>query len=90
MNDLQGMVDADRRPGRFIVTGSQQFGLLAGVTQSLAGRVGMTRLLPLAAAEIPSIGSGQLKSSSGIPRPTRGGSGVFPPPRCQRVKGLLE
>lgn len=52
---LQGLVDADRRPGRFVLTGSQQFGLLAGVTQSLAGRVGMTRLLPLAAGEIPAI-----------------------------------
>jgi predicted AAA+ superfamily ATPase len=49
---LQGMVDADRRPGRFVLTGSQQFGLLAGVTQSLAGRVGVTRLLPLALAEL--------------------------------------
>ena len=57
---LQGMVDADRRPGRFILTGSQQFGLLAGVTQSLAGRVGMTRLLPLAASEIPAVAEGQL------------------------------
>ena len=57
---LQGMVDADRRPGRFILTGSQQFGLLAGVTQSLAGRVGMTRLLPLAASEIPAVADGQL------------------------------
>ncbi len=52
---LQGMVDADRRPGRFILTGSQQFGLVAGVTQSLAGRVGMTRLLPLATPEIPAV-----------------------------------
>ncbi len=52
---LQGMIDADRQPGRFILTGSQQFGLLAGVTQSLAGRVGMTRLLPLAANEIPAV-----------------------------------
>lgn len=50
---LQGMVDADRTPGRFVLTGSQQFGLLSGVTQSLAGRVGMTRLLPLALAELP-------------------------------------
>lgn len=50
---LQGMVDADRAPGRFVLTGSQQFGLLSGVTQSLAGRVGMTRLLPLATAELP-------------------------------------
>ncbi len=49
---LQGMVDADRAPGRFVLTGSQQFGLMAGVTQSLAGRVGVTRLLPLALSEI--------------------------------------
>ncbi|GAB4213408.1 MAG: ATP-binding protein [Rhodoferax sp.] len=49
---LQGLVDADRCPGRFILTGSQQFGLLSGVTQSLAGRVGLTRLLPLALAEL--------------------------------------
>lgn len=62
---LQGMVDADRRPGRFILTGSQQFGLVAGVTQSLAGRVGMTRLLPLAAAEIPAV-SQQLLSLDGL------------------------
>ncbi len=57
---LQGMVDADRQPGRFILTGSQQFGLLAGVTQSLAGRVGMTRLLPLAATEIPAVADRKL------------------------------
>ncbi len=49
---LQRQVDEDRIPGRFVLTGSQQFGLMAGVTQSLAGRVGMTRLLPLALSEI--------------------------------------
>lgn len=57
---LQGIVDEDRMPGRFILTGSQQFGLMAGITQSLAGRVGMTRLLPLSLAEIPEDGVGSL------------------------------
>jgi predicted AAA+ superfamily ATPase len=56
---LQGMVDEDRSPGRFILTGSQQFGLMAGVTQSLAGRVAMSRLLPFSAAEIAGVGNGQ-------------------------------
>ena len=50
---LQGLVDADRAPGRFVLTGSQQFGLFSGVTQSLAGRLGMTRLLPLSLGELP-------------------------------------
>ena len=42
---LQGMVDAEPVKGRFVLTGSQPFGLLSGATQSLAGRVGLTRLL---------------------------------------------
>jgi len=50
---LQGMVDEDRSVGRFILTGSQQFGLLAGISQSLAGRAGMTQLLPLSLGEWP-------------------------------------
>lgn len=57
---LQGMVDAERTPGRFVLTGSQQFGLLSGVTQSLAGRVGMTRLLPLSLEELPVAQTGKL------------------------------
>jgi predicted AAA+ superfamily ATPase len=57
---LQSMVDENRVPGRFVLTGSQQFGLLAGVTQSLAGRVGITRLLPLAATELAGVADGTL------------------------------
>ncbi len=49
---LQGMVDEESIPGKFILTGSQQFGLLSGVSQSLAGRVGMTALLPLSISEL--------------------------------------
>lgn len=48
---LQGLVDADPRPGRFVLTGSQQFGLLAGVTQSLAGRIALVQLLPFSLRE---------------------------------------
>ena len=45
---LQGLVDARRVPGEWVVTGSQQFGLMSSITQSLAGRVGTLELLPLA------------------------------------------
>jgi predicted AAA+ superfamily ATPase len=57
---LQGMVDDDPIPGKFILTGSQQFGLLAGVSQSLAGRVGMTALLPLSISELPAASQSSL------------------------------
>jgi predicted AAA+ superfamily ATPase len=48
---LQTAVDADRRPGRYVVTGSQTLLLSAAVSQSLAGRVGRVDLLPLQYAE---------------------------------------
>jgi hypothetical protein len=48
---LQGMVDANAQPGRFILTGSQQFELMTQVTQSLAGRTAVLRLLPFTLAE---------------------------------------
>ena len=49
---LQGMVDEDPRPGRFVLTGSQQFEFMRGVTQSLAGRTAILRLLPFTASEV--------------------------------------
>ena len=49
---LQGLVDERRRMGDFILTGSAQFDLIAGVGQSLAGRVGRVELLPFSGAEL--------------------------------------
>ncbi len=53
---LQGIVDEHRRMGEFVLTGSQQFGLMSRITQSLAGRVGRIELLPFAIAELASAG----------------------------------
>jgi len=49
---LQTRVDADRRMGEFVLTGSQQFGLLSNITQTLAGRVGLLQLLPFSWQEL--------------------------------------
>ena len=49
---LQGVVDEQDEPGRFILTGSQHFGLMEKLTQSLAGRVGFLRLLPFSLPEL--------------------------------------
>lgn len=39
---LQTLVDERRKPGLFVLTGSQNFGLLPRITQSLAGRESST------------------------------------------------
>jgi predicted AAA+ superfamily ATPase len=51
---LQSFVDDHLVPGKYVLTGSQQFGLMSGITQSLAGRVGMIQLLPFAMDELKS------------------------------------
>jgi len=49
---LQTMVDEDRTPGRFVLTGSQNFALLSSISQSLAGRTAVLNLLPFTLAEL--------------------------------------
>ncbi len=51
-SSLQGVVDERARMGEFILTGSQQFGLMGNITQTLAGRVGLVQLLPLSISEL--------------------------------------
>ena len=55
---LQGMVDANPQPGRFILTGSHQFELMTRVLQSLAGRTAVLRLLPFTLAEVHRLRGG--------------------------------
>ncbi|HNU68797.1 MAG TPA: ATP-binding protein [Myxococcota bacterium] len=45
------MVDADGTRGRFWLTGSQQFHLMKGVSESLAGRIAILNLAALSAGE---------------------------------------
>ena len=49
---IQVAVDEDRALGRFILSGSQNFLLMRRITQSLAGRVRITHLMPLSRGEL--------------------------------------
>lgn len=50
---IKTSIDEDRAPGRWLLTGSQHFPLMQGVTESLAGRAAILQLHGLASAEIP-------------------------------------
>jgi uncharacterized protein len=45
-------IDNDRRPGIWIMTGSQQFPLMKGVSETLAGRIAILELMPFSIREI--------------------------------------
>ena len=49
---IQVLADKTKKRGQYILTGSHQMGLAAAVSQSLAGRTALLRLLPLSLAEL--------------------------------------
>jgi len=66
---LRPEIDADRRPGRFLLLGSASGALLRQRAESLAGRVGYLELTPLLASEVaPGLGAlQQLWHRGGFP-----------------------
>ena len=53
---LQTIVDQSGAMGQFILSGSQNYSLMSSITQSLAGRVAMLRLLPFDFLELKKAG----------------------------------
>lgn len=62
---LKSVVDRDRRPGRFILTGSANVLLVPSLSDSLAGRMSILRLHPLAQTELARRPSGFLSTLFG-------------------------
>ena len=69
---IQVLVDEDKTPGRFILTGSHSFELMGAVAQSLAGRTALLHLLPMSMAELRAAGlpggTDRLLQAGGYPR----------------------
>jgi uncharacterized protein len=53
---IQGIVDDENKPGRFVLTGSHQLRLHEAVSQSLAGRTAVLHLMPLSILELHGAG----------------------------------
>jgi len=81
---IKQAVDQDRRPGRFLLTGSANLMLVPGVADSLAGRMETLNLLPLAGCEIHG-GKGRWLDTVFAGSPPRGAA--TPAPRG--VGGML-
>lgn len=62
-------IDRARTPGQFLITGSQQFAAMAGVTESLAGRAAILELLPFSLHERPPRDLAEAVWLGGYPEP---------------------
>jgi len=69
-------VDRDKRPGRFLLTGSANLMALPKVADSLAGRMEVVRLLPLAQSELRGAGGRFLDEAFGGNLPASGATAV--------------
>jgi len=56
LRHLKYLIDQDRTPGRYLLTGSQVFPLMEGVSESLAGRCAVLNLHTLSRAELLDTG----------------------------------
>jgi predicted AAA+ superfamily ATPase len=68
---IKERVDSERgRPGQYLLTGSQNLLLAQGVTESLAGRVALLRLLPLTYREMTGVPNAPLpwEADTSVPR----------------------
>jgi uncharacterized protein len=54
---IKSAIDNDRKPGQWLISGSQNFALMEGVSQSLSGRVAVLSLLPFSIGESEGYGS---------------------------------
>jgi predicted AAA+ superfamily ATPase len=48
---IKSAIDSNRKPGQWLLSGSQSFALMQGVSQSLSGRVAVLTLLPFSIGE---------------------------------------
>ncbi|WEV67212.1 ATP-binding protein [Bifidobacterium sp. ESL0769] len=70
---IQVVSDERNEPGQYVISGSQNFLMLKNIKQSLAGRVGITKLLPFSYSEAmktkisPNVDEFMLRG--GFPRP---------------------
>lgn len=73
---LKASIDRDRRPGRFLLTGSADVLALPRVSESLAGRMEVATLWPLSQGEIGGVREGLVdRLLEGEPPRAAGGSG---------------
>ena len=94
-------IDANRSPGRWLLTGSQSLALMQGLSQTLSGRVAVLTLDPLSTAEVeqrPPLSRHRCPAGKGVRRRFRGGrareadrsGGLAPARRLSRAPGQPE
>lgn len=79
LNYIKIHIDNDRVNGRFLLTGSQMFNVMQGMSETLAGRVALFELLPLSFQELGTIPTSPMGCYEHILK------GFYPTPNTQDI-----
>lgn len=60
---IKARIDKDKKPGQWILTGSQQWTLMKGIGETLAGRIAILHLYPFSLTEIQKKATAQPKTA---------------------------
>ena len=79
LNYIKIHIDNDRVNGRFLLTGSQMFNVMQGMSETLAGRVALFELLPLSFQELGTVPTAPMACYEQILK------GFYPTPNTQDI-----
>lgn len=52
LSHIKARIELDKKPGQWVLTGSQQWALMKGISETLAGRIAILHLLPFSLEEV--------------------------------------
>jgi uncharacterized protein len=66
LSHIKARIEYDKKPGQWILTGSQQWALMKGISETLAGRIAILHLFPFSIEEVQKTGRPHLSTADGF------------------------
>ncbi len=66
LSHIKARIELDKKPGQWVLTGSQQWALMKGISETLAGRIAILHLLPFSLEEVQNTARLKLGEADGF------------------------
>ena len=66
LSHIKARIEQDKKPGQWVLTGSQQWALMKGISETLAGRIAILHLLPFSLEEVQNTARLKLSDADGF------------------------
>ncbi|HOW35742.1 MAG TPA: ATP-binding protein [Candidatus Omnitrophota bacterium] len=66
LSHIKARIEQNKKPGQWVLTGSQQWALMKGISETLAGRIAILHLLPFSLEEVQDTARLKLSDADGF------------------------